>query len=321
MRYLRTLLVLGRVSNLPTVWTNCLVGMVVAGGGLAAVCDGSSWMALFIPEKPGGEAWGVFPAWSFTMGCVMLGVSLLYVGGMYLNDYADVKWDREHAPERPIPSGAISENAVLYLAVLWMGGGGLVLYGSDLWEGAGSSVVWVGVLFFAIVAYDFLHKKWVGSVGLMGLCRFAVYPVAATAVLGGGNVVPVLPPALWWVAAGMFFYVVGVTLAAKGERSGGVVKRVAWVCLLVPVVVWVWLGVTGLGVLVLVVMAWWWWRTAGHLRVKADKNRVGGFVSGLLAGIVVVDALMVSAVDARAAWICLAMLPVCLVLQRKVPAT
>jgi hypothetical protein len=41
----------------------------------------------------------------------------------------------------------------------------------------------------------------------------------------------------------------------------------------------------------------------------------------LLAGIVVVDALLVSGVDVRAAWICLAMLPVCRALQRWIPAT
>ena len=28
-----TLLALGRVSNLPTVWTNCLAGAMLAGGG------------------------------------------------------------------------------------------------------------------------------------------------------------------------------------------------------------------------------------------------------------------------------------------------
>jgi len=46
------------VSNLPTVWTNVLAGTVLAGG-----------------------AWQ-----SGRMGIVLIAMSLMYVGGMYLND-------------------------------------------------------------------------------------------------------------------------------------------------------------------------------------------------------------------------------------------
>ncbi|MEM8952944.1 MAG: UbiA family prenyltransferase [Verrucomicrobiota bacterium] len=312
MKRLRTLLVLGRVSNLPTVWTNCLVGMVAAAGTLEAIGGGNGFWALVIPERPGGEAFGVVPTgwWG-----VILGVSGLYVGGMFLNDWADAEWDRMHAPERPIPSRAISRLGVFVWAVC------LFVFGWFTLTAMGNATsLWIWVLVGAIVVYDLVHKRWVGSVGIMGLCRFAVYP-AAGSVEAGGAIGKVFPPALWGVAGGMFFYVVGVTLVARGERSGGVVKGVAWFCLSVPVLVWVWLGVSVTGVLMLLILAWWWWRTGGHLRVKGDRGRVGGFVSGLLAGIVIVDALMVSAVDGRAAWICLAMLPLCLLLQRKVPAT
>ena len=33
MSKLRALLILGRVSNLPTVWSNCLAGWLLGGGG------------------------------------------------------------------------------------------------------------------------------------------------------------------------------------------------------------------------------------------------------------------------------------------------
>src|SRR5881392_1903166 len=65
--YWRTLLVLGRVSNLPTVWSNCLAGWLLGGGG--------RWALL---------------AWA----CV--GTSLLYVAGMFLNDAFDFNFDRQH---------------------------------------------------------------------------------------------------------------------------------------------------------------------------------------------------------------------------------
>ena len=68
---------LGRVSNLPTVWSNVLGAMSLA--------------AMTVPIR---EA-------AFTA----LAMSLLYVGGMYLNDAFDRDIDARERPERPIPSG------------------------------------------------------------------------------------------------------------------------------------------------------------------------------------------------------------------------
>src|SRR5262249_53072219 len=79
----RTLLVLGRVSNLPTVWSNCLAAWLLAGGG----------------------------PWS-RLGLVALGSSFIYTGGMFLNDAFDIEFDRKHRPERPIISGEASPRFV-----------------------------------------------------------------------------------------------------------------------------------------------------------------------------------------------------------------
>src|SRR5690606_691834 len=75
-----------RVSNLPTVWTNAMAGWFLSGG-----------------------------AWTGELGWVALGMSLLYVAGMTLNDAFDAAWDRQHAPARPIPSGRISAKSVWIL--------------------------------------------------------------------------------------------------------------------------------------------------------------------------------------------------------------
>src|SRR6266404_5363250 len=77
--YWQTLLILGRVSNLPTVWSNCLAGWLLGGGGTA-------WILVVI----------------------CLGATCLYVGGMFLNDAFDVEFDREYRRERPIPSQQIT---------------------------------------------------------------------------------------------------------------------------------------------------------------------------------------------------------------------
>ena len=83
MPSLRTLLILSRGSNLPTVWSNCLAAWWLGGGG---------------------HVWG--------LPVLLLGASLLYIGGMFLNDAVDANFDRQHRRERPIPSGQVSERSV-----------------------------------------------------------------------------------------------------------------------------------------------------------------------------------------------------------------
>src|SRR5436190_23405142 len=96
---LRTLLLLGRVSNLPTVWSNCLAGWLLGGGG------------------------GEWPP--FAVLCS--GATLLYVGGMFLNDAFDAEFDAQHRRERPIPSGAIRAGTVWRLGVAMLIAGAALL--------------------------------------------------------------------------------------------------------------------------------------------------------------------------------------------------
>ena len=98
IRQLRTLLILGRVSNLPTVWSNCLAGWWLGGGG-------NFWK----------------------LPLLLFGVSALYTGGMFLNDAFDADFDRQRRPERPIPSGAISLAAVWGWGLAWLALGALCL--------------------------------------------------------------------------------------------------------------------------------------------------------------------------------------------------
>src|SRR6266853_1629535 len=94
---MRTLLVLGRVSNLPTVWSNCLAGWLLGRGG---------------------------PWDRFALLC--LGATLLYTGGMFLNDAVDEEFDRRYRPERPIASGRITGCTVWVLSCIWLVIGWLV---------------------------------------------------------------------------------------------------------------------------------------------------------------------------------------------------
>src|ERR1700761_678047 len=107
---IRTLLVLARGSNLPTVWSNCLAGWWLTGGH-------NYWKLPFL----------------------LLGVSALYTAGMFLNDAFDADFDRQRRPERPIPSGKIDAGTV------WRTGFGLLLAGFILlvplgWMAIGATV-------------------------------------------------------------------------------------------------------------------------------------------------------------------------------------
>src|SRR6056297_2070575 len=135
--FTRTILILGRISNLPTVWTNVLVGWFLCGGG-----------------------------WNAELGWITLGVSGLYLGGMTLNDAFDADWDREHAPDRPIPSGKISRGAVWGIGIVEMLVGVLLLLAQSTFH-----PLLLVLLVQAILLYNFLHKRWKGSVLIMGVCR------------------------------------------------------------------------------------------------------------------------------------------------------
>jgi 4-hydroxybenzoate polyprenyltransferase len=173
-----TLLRLGRISNLPTVWTNVLAGAVLSGG------ERRSWR----------------------LGLILLAMSLFYVGGMYLNDYFDRAIDARERPERPIPAGAISPGAVAAIGFGLLGAG-LLAAALAGWTAAGLAAL----LGAAVIAYDLHHKGNPRAPVVMGLCRALVYCAAAAAV-SGGVALPVVA-----AAAAMGAYVAALTYAARQE--------------------------------------------------------------------------------------------------------
>ena len=249
----RTLLVLGRVSNLPTVWSNCLAGWWLAGG--------------------------LFP-WKLPL--LLLGLSLLYTGGMFLNDAFDEEFDRLRRPERPIPSGKISA------ARVWGLGFGQLVFGSLLLLCCGKLAgILAVVLAFFIIIYDFTHKFFVESPWLMGICRFWVYVIAASDGLNGFAI---------FGGAALAFYVVGVSYLARRESSRGAIPWWPVLLLATPIILAlaintgpyrppaIWISV-GLGL--------WIVRYSRFIVLGGGAN-VSWIVSNLLAGIVLVDWLAVA---------------------------
>lgn len=139
---------LGRVSNLPTVWSNALAGTTLAG---------LSVDLRFI--------------------AVAVALSAFYVAGMWLNDAFDAEIDREIAPDRPIPSGEVSRSTV------FIGGFAFLVLGLVLSGILGFQTFLVGFLLAGtILLYDAVHKKTALAPVIMGATRGLCYVLAASAL-------------------------------------------------------------------------------------------------------------------------------------------
>ena len=178
---LETALRLGRVSNLPTVWTNVAAGMALTG----------------VETLPPG-----------LLALLALGASLLYVGGMYLNDAFDAGWDAVHRPERPIPAGQVGAATVYVAGFAFLGAGVLLVHLAAAGHRPTMAALALAAL---IVLYDVSHKRTPLAVVVMALCRVTVYVLAASAVTAS------LPRAFYFGAGALFLYLIFLSTLARKE--------------------------------------------------------------------------------------------------------
>jgi 4-hydroxybenzoate polyprenyltransferase len=171
----RAYLLLARVSNLPTVWSNVLAGTVVSAG------------TADVPVE--------------RMLVTALAASLFYTGGMFLNDAMDAGIDARQRPERPIPSGDVSRSEAVGVGAACLLGGEMLLLPRPAAVGLGA------LLAAAIVLYDWRHKGISWAPLVMGSCRGLVYVVAGASIgalrgatLGAGSLVGIYVAGLSVVA-------------------------------------------------------------------------------------------------------------------------
>lgn len=178
----RSYLLLSRISNLPTVWSNVIAGASLAGARLA-------------PDA---------------IVRIAAAVSLLYTAGMFLNDACDEAFDRRHRADRPLPAGDVTSREVFITAFALLASGELAV--AWLSTAAVPSAVALGA---AIVYYSYRHKGNAFGPIVMGACRGLVYAVAAVAAARTVTV-SVLAGALL-----LMVYVAGLTQVAKrlGQRA------------------------------------------------------------------------------------------------------
>ncbi len=203
---------LARISNLPTVFSNVLVG-----AAMASTSHAPDWPRVLL---------------------TIAGASFFYIGGMALNDLMDRDIDRVERPQRPIPSGTLSVLEVgTFVALCFALGFGNIQLTAPF------SLVPAIALIVSIILYNLLHKRWTGSLIFMGLCRAFVYFVGACAM---AQPVPTeatyyeiisLPYDLFTAAALLALYIIALTLVAQKEVSGGLGFRrwLAAALVLIPI--------------------------------------------------------------------------------------
>ena len=195
---LHHILTLARISNLPTVWSNCLAAWLISGAA---------------------PSWQMLP--------LLIGASLLYSGGCTLNDAFDAHWDARHRPERLIPSGVLRRRTVWSIGLTEIGAGFIVILAG------GVSMVWAPLALAAcILFYDAWHKQSPLSVIVMGACRWLLY-VTAAAAAGGASLNSVM-----LCGAVMWLYIIVLSLVARGEaKRGAAVPRSRHLLLIIPAAV------------------------------------------------------------------------------------
>lgn len=192
---LRQYLLLVRLPNVFTTPSNILVG--------------------YLATTPPAEANG------FHLAALMVSSGLLYIAGVVLNDYFDVEVDRRERPSRPLPSGSISKERAMSIALIALAAANAIALAVSP-----ASLAVSAALTAAIIAYDYRLKRSPAGPFAMGSTRFlnvilGASPALSAAVASGGRAVPV--PGIWaaaiFAATSLFVYIIAIMILSKKEVS------------------------------------------------------------------------------------------------------
>ncbi|HVS40249.1 MAG TPA: UbiA family prenyltransferase [Gemmataceae bacterium] len=192
-----------RLPNLPTPLADILLGFLAVGSLVG---------------------WGMWPAYL----PLLAASACLYCGGMVWNDYFDREEDNRDRPERPIPSGQISPRQAALCGLILMAAGLAFAVLAGVLAGA---IVPLAVLALLLTAAIFLYDGWlkrtvIGPAG-MGACRFL------NVMLGVAPAAALLPTRGVYLGFLVGLYITGVTWLARTEaRVSNRTALVAAACLM-----------------------------------------------------------------------------------------
>ncbi|HEX7028438.1 MAG TPA: UbiA family prenyltransferase [Gammaproteobacteria bacterium] len=284
---LATALKLGRISNLPTVWTNVLAGAALTGSAFDCLTVATSAIAI----------------------------SLLYIAGMFLNDVFDLEWDRKHQPSRPLVAGEANVNEVTGLSVVFIVTAWVLVLFAATGGRIGLALLSALMLTGLIVLYDWKHKQWSVSPWIMGACRLMVY-VTSAAIAGAWN---------WHVpAAGacLLAYIAAITYLARMEHLNTLNSYWPLILLLLPPGFVLYLGYNDIWSWLLAAVLLVWLIRAVRYLLPGKNRKVPQAIGALLAGIALIDTAILAALQQYLlAYIAAGAFALCLLLQRKVAPT
>jgi 4-hydroxybenzoate polyprenyltransferase len=275
---LRSSETLGRAAGLLTVWSNCLAGWWLGGGGNL----------------------GKLPV-------LFAAATLLYVGGTLVNEAFDLEFGWRHPQTQPVPSGAIAGKAGRGwgLAALALGAVGL------FWLGKVTGGLGLALL-FCIVLCDVRHRLAALSAGLPGVCRFFVCVIGASTGTSGVTSWSI------WCGLALAVYVAGVSCVARQANRAGPARHWPILLLAVPIVLALIMDDGGrreAGLLLSAVLALWTIRCLRPALWSAERDFAGA-VPGLVAGIVLVDLLAAAGAPREISFVFLLLFGVTRLLQR-----
>jgi 4-hydroxybenzoate polyprenyltransferase len=242
----------------------------------------------------------------------------LYCGGMVFNDYFDLEQDRRERPFRPLPSGRVSPreaalfgSALLAAGVLFaiLAGWSQALLADGVRSARPGSIALLLVV--AILFYDgWLKRTWAGPVA-MGACRFL------NVLLGVSAAGSLAWPRGAHLALVVGLYIVGVTWFARTEARassqnalrGAAAVMLASLALALPLPAYLKPGessplfpylLVGLG-FVIGLPVW-------HAIVTPTPERVQAAVKRCLIGLILLDAVLATALASTVGLVLLALL-------------
>jgi 4-hydroxybenzoate polyprenyltransferase len=301
-------------------WLRAYAQLVRLPNVFTALADISlGWLAALAAGAP--------PARWPSFVCLLCASASLYSAGMVWNDFFDIEQDKRERPFRPLPSGRITRQSAAILATtLLLAGVGFAAFAGRLEAAASTILVIAGLLVAAILLYDaWLKRTWFGPVA-MGTCRFLNVLLGLSLAEG----TPLLWPARFYIASVIGLYIVGVTWFARTEArtskksqlagAGGLMAAALALGLAAPLlspdgtssVLFPYLLV-GLGFLVGI--------PAAHAIAEPNSIRVQLAVKRAIVGLVVLDAVLATALHGTTGLVILLLLVPVLYLGRWIYST